>query len=67
MSNITEKTIEYLMLKVDELESELEKKNEIINKAIYYLENNNMYIGAFNSYFQPLLDILYDKKKEKTK
>ena len=67
MSNITEKTIEYLMLKVDELESELEKKNEIINKAIYYLENNNLYIGAFNSYFQPLLDILYDKKKEKTK
>ena len=67
MSNITEKTIEYLMLKVDELESELEKKNEIINKAIYYLENNNLYIGAFNFYFQPLLDILYDKKKEKTK
>ena len=64
MSNISEKTINHLLTKVSDLESEVERQERIINSAINYIENNDMYIGAFNAYFEPLLEILYDKKKE---
>lgn len=67
MNEMSEKILYKLMTQVSDLEYELERKQDIINKAINYLENNNLYIGAFNSYFEPLLEILYDKKKEKTK
>jgi len=67
MSNLSENVINKLLTRNAELEWEVERQEQIIQKAIYYIENNNMYIGAFNSYFEPLLDILYDKKKEKTK
>lgn len=64
MSNISEKTINNLLTKVSDLEFEVERQERIINSAINYIENNDMYIGAFNVYFEPLLEILYDKKKE---
>lgn len=67
MSNISEKAINHLLTKVSDLEYEVERQEKIINNAINYIENNNMYIGAFNVYFEPLLNILYDKKHEKVK
>ena len=68
MSNISEKTINHLLTKVSDLEFEVERLQGIIDRAVNYLETNNFYIGAFNSYNQPLLDILQDKKpKNKTK
>ena len=62
MSNISEKTINHLLTKVSDLEFEVERLQGIIDNAINYLETNNFYIGAFNSYNQPLLDILQGKK-----
>lgn len=67
MSNISEKTINHLLTKVSDLEFEVEKQERIINNAINYIQNNKMYVGAFNAYFEPLLEILYDRKKEKRK
>lgn len=69
MSNVTEKTIEKLMNKNMELEYENEILKQRIAKASYYMKNNNLYIGAFRSYTQPILDILEgnDKQKEKSK
>ena len=69
MSDITEKRLFYLIEQNEELESELEEANDIIRRALEYIQNNNMYIGAFNSYMQPIVDILTgtDKLKEKQK
>ena len=69
MSNVTEKTIEKLMDKNMQLEYENEILKQRIAKASYYMRNNHLYIGAFNSYTQPILDILEgnDKQREKSK
>jgi hypothetical protein len=69
MSDITEKRLFYLVEQNEELEAELEEANDIIRRALEYIQNNNMYIGAFNSYMQPIVDILTgkDKLKEKQK
>jgi hypothetical protein len=68
MKEMSEKILFNLMEKNEKLEYEVERLQGIIDKAINYLETNNFYIGAFNSYNQPLLDILQDKKKNtKTK
>jgi len=67
MSNVTEKTIEKLMNKNMELEYENEILKQRIAKASYYMKNKHLYIGAFNSYIQPILDILEGRDKEKEK
>ena len=65
MNDITERKLEHLYNKVMELEYENELLKERIAKATYYMKNNHFYIGAFNSYTQPILDILEGKEKEK--
>lgn len=65
MSDITERKLERLYNKVMELEYENELLKERIARATYYMKNNHFYIGAFNAYTQPILDILEGKEKEK--
>jgi hypothetical protein len=65
MSKITEDTLYCLMQRNEELETEVEILRDRINRAINYMETNNFYIGAFNSYTQPIVDILKGNDKEK--
>lgn len=69
MSKITEDALYYLMQRNEELETEVEVLRDRIERATNFMKTNNFYIGAFNSYTQPIVDILNgnDKKKEKGK
>ena len=70
MSEVTEKVINGLLEKNANLEWEVERLQDIIDRTLQYIKNNNLYIGAFNSYTQPIVDILTGedkKKKEKSK
>ena len=69
MSKITEDKIYYLMQRNEELETEVEILRDRIERALIFMETNNFYIGAFNSYTQPIADILKgnDKVKKENK
>ena len=67
MSYISEKVINELLTRNANLEYEVERLERIRQEALNYISNNNFYIGAFGSYMMPLVDILEDKKKEKSK
>ena len=67
MSKITEDKIYYLMQRNEELETEVEILRDRIERATNYMETNNFYIGAFNSYTQPIADILKGNDKQKRK
>ena len=67
MSKITEDTLYYLMQRNEELETEVEILRDRIERALIFMETNNFYIGAFNSYTQPIADILNGNDKGKRK
>ena len=69
MGELTEKVINGLIERNANLEWEVERQQDIINRALNYIKNNNLYIGAFHTYTQPIVDILTgeDKKKKKEK
>lgn len=67
MSKITEDKIYYLMQRNEELETEVEILRDRIERTLIFMETNNFYIGAFNSYTQPIADILKGNDKQKRK